>query len=162
MINILQLTCIAFCVTFLVGCGDNTFEDKDMTQAFIQKYQNELNIIEEFENTRTYKGAYPEGFDLSYKPKGESYIDEKYVNCNDVISLKKQFFGNYSLSFREEDIVKYGKTIMFQKAEECFVLVVSRCQRDRKSDELRNERLNEKFVLPKNEDGNVSGKENQK
>jgi|GEM_PF-2608599 len=150
MKKIFKFTCITFISLLLIGCEKRLYEDKDMTKAFIENHQQELAVVEEFTNSKTFQPY----FTMFITPKGGGTIETGMAHCSHTIFLEKNLFGSYSLLFEKKDISENGKNAMFQNAEKCLLEAIRLfiLNKEQKKSALtlskdQNVRLNEKFVL---------------
>lgn len=150
MKKIFKFTCITFISLLLIGCEETLYEDKEMTKSFVESHRKELNIVEEFDNTKTFQPYYT----MFITQKSGEIIKTNMANCSHTIFFRKSLFGSYSLLFEKKDIIKNGKNVMFQNTEQCLLEAVhfkvqnDQVQKNRlKIQEEENKQLNQKFVL---------------
>lgn len=128
-----------------------TYEDKDMTNAFMQKYESNFVFVTSFRVS-----PFEHNNRLIFRNgEKESMTEKHFERCG---------IGGYSIAFNsekktlvfnEDDIVRLGKQKMYEIAE-CYFQVAYETSMDMydkesKYQELKEQRLKEKFVAPSNE-----------
>lgn len=143
---------VFFSLLFLCASANASYEDKDMTKAFIETHNEELKVIEEIYNEPVPKSFF---WDVFIKPKNGKFVaigTGEYACQKYYISLEKSWLGNYSLNFREQDIAENGKQFMFSYASECLKAAYYNFSKQKEIMTQKKQegdiRLNEKFTLP--------------
>lgn len=128
-----------------------TYEDKDMTNAFMQKNESNFVFVTSFRvSPQAHSGR------LIFREREKETMTEKHFEKCGIGAYSIAFDSEKkTLVFKEEDIVRLGKQRMYEIAE-CYFQVaydtsMDMYNKESKYQELKEKRLKEKFVAPSNE-----------
>ncbi len=141
----------------LSGCeeiGTANYEDKDLTNAFIENNKDKLNKIHHIRTFWQY-GVLDKRGDLVTKVYlslfGGPYFGYGFKDCSYVM-----YIDSSTVEFSKDDIGQYGKETMYKEAQKCLNVVVKEIEESQKKEiedsielkkqkEIYNEKLNKKF-----------------
>lgn len=162
MKNIIKIGLLASLMLVFGGCNGADYEDKDLTNFFIQNNKEKLSKVYEIEAKMVFE-------DFNYREKNIKtfaslsffetifpfipYIHTEIPNCKYAMTINSN-----SVEFSKKDILSYGKESMYREAEKCLNAVLEKIELKKISDleKLENEewetnqrelRLNRKFNL---------------
>jgi len=128
-----------------------TYEDKDMTKAFMQNNESSFVFVTAFRvSPHDHNGR------LIFREREKETMTEKHYERCGIGGYFVAFDSEKkTLEFKEEDVVKLGKQKMYEIAE-CYLNVAQETSleiynKESKYQELKEKRLNEKFITPNNE-----------
>ena len=160
MKNIIKIGLLASLMLVFGGCNGADYEDKDLTNFFIQNNKEKLNKIYELETQRIKspfdradRGELRTFASLSFFEFITFTINERILGCDYPMIINSN-----SVEFNKKDILSYGKESMYREADKCLNAVLEKIELKKKSDleKLENEkwetnerelRLNRKFNL---------------
>ncbi len=158
MKNIIKIGLLASLMLVFGGCNGADYEDKDLTNFFIQNNKEKLNKIYELETQRIKspfdradRGELRTFASLSFFEFITFTINERILGCDYPMIINSN-----SVEFNKKDILSYGKESMYREADKCLNAVLEKIELKKKSDleKLENEkwetnerelRLNRKF-----------------
>ena len=158
MKNIIKTGLLASLMLVFGGCNGADYEDKDLTNFFIQNNKEKLNKIYELETQRIKspfdradRGELRTFASLSFFEFITFTINERILGCDYPMIINSN-----SVEFNKKDILSYGKESMYREADKCLNAVLEKIELKKKSDleKLENEkwetnerelRLNRKF-----------------
>ncbi len=162
MKNIIKIGLLVSLMLVFIGCDGADYEDKDLTNFFIQNNKEKLSKVYEIEAKMVFE-------DFNYREKNIKtfaslsffetifpfipYIHTEIPNCKYAMTINSN-----SVEFSKKDILSYGKESMYREAEKCLNAVLEKIELKKISDleKLENEewetnqrelRLNRKFNL---------------
>ena len=160
MKNIIKIGLLVSLMLVFIGCDGADYEDKDLTNFFIQNNKEKLNKIYELETQRIKspfdradRGELRTFASLSFFEFITFTINERILGCDYPMIINSN-----SVEFNKKDILSYGKESMYREADKCLNAVLEKIELKKKSDleKLENEkwetnerelRLNRKFNL---------------
>ena len=158
MKNIIKIGLLASLMLVFGGCNGADYEDKDLTNFFIQNNKEKLNKIYELETQRIKspfdradRGELRTFASLSFFEFITFTINERILGCDYPMIINSN-----SVEFNKKDILSYGKESMYREADKCLNAVLEKIELKKKSDleklenekwetKQREERLNRKF-----------------
>ena len=158
MKNIIKIGLLVSLMLVFIGCDGADYEDKDLTNFFIQNNKEKLNKIYELETQRIKspfdradRGELRTFASLSFFEFITFTINERILGCDYPMIINSN-----SVEFNKKDILSYGKESMYREADKCLNAVLEEIELKKKSDleKLENEkwetnqreqRLNRKF-----------------
>ena len=158
MKNIIKIGLLVSLMLVFIGCDGADYEDKDLTNFFIQNNKEKLNKIYELETQRIKspfdradRGELRTFASLSFFEFITFTINERILGCDYPMIINSN-----SVEFNKKDILSYGKESMYREADKCLNAVLEKIELKKKSDleKLENEkwetnerelRLNRKF-----------------
>lgn len=137
------LVCLIFAFS---GCSDTDYEDKDLTNFFIQNNKEKLNKIYELETQRIKNpfdrvdreennGELRTFVSLSFFEFITFTINKRILGCDYPMII-----NSTNLKFQKANILTYGKESMYIKAEKCLNAVLEELDKNKIADLNKIER----------------------